>query len=287
MPPEPDFVANQTNDPWSKLRATTNARIGLGRIGDAMPIRDVLDFQLAHAKARDAVHARLDVETLRAALEPPVIVVRSEATSREQYLRRPDLGRRLHPDCRPLLIPGDYDAVFVIADGLSATAVAAHAIPTLNAVRRRLANLRIAPIVIATQARVAIGDDIGEALNARLCAILIGERPGLSVAESLGIYLTYAPRRGCRDCARNCISNIHTTGGLAHDAAADTLAWLIHEALHRQLTGVGLKEDAQGVLPPTTRPLASGSDHRTPSGASTDKSASDGSPDPAVRSVHS
>jgi ethanolamine ammonia-lyase small subunit len=142
----------------------------------------------------------------------------------------------------------------VAASGLSATAVAANAIPTLNALRRRLPNLRIAPIVIATQARVAIGDDIGEALNARLCAILIGERPGLSIAESLGIYLTYAPKRGCRDSARNCISNIHTKGGLSHDAAADTLAWLMREALHRQLTGVGLKEDAQATLPAAPEP---------------------------------
>lgn len=254
MPPEPDVVPHPSADPWSKFRATTKARIGLGRIGDAMPMQDVLAFQLAHAKARDAVHASLDVEALRAALDLPVITVHSEAASREQYLRRPDLGRRLHPDCRPLLTPGDYDAVFVIADGLSATAVAANAIPTLNAVRRRLPNLRIAPIVIATQARVAIGDDIGEALNARLCAILIGERPGLSVAESLGIYLTYAPKRGCRDSARNCISNIHTKGGLSHDAAADTLAWLMREALHRQLTGVGLKEDAQATLPAAPEP---------------------------------
>jgi ethanolamine ammonia-lyase small subunit len=143
-----------------------------------------------------------------------------------------------------LLTPGDYDAVFVIADGLSATAVAANAVPMLKAAMARLADFKIAPVVIATQARVAIGDDIGERLGAKICAILIGERPGLSVAESLGIYLTYNPKRGVRDSARNCISNIHTKGGLSYEGAADTLAWLMREALRRKLTGVDLKEEA-------------------------------------------
>jgi ethanolamine ammonia-lyase small subunit len=231
-------------DPWAKLRLTTRARIGLGRAGDAMPIKDVLEFQLAHAKARDAVHTKLDVAALEAEIGGEVVVVRSEAESREIYLRRPDMGRRLHEDCEALLTPGDYDAVFVIADGLSATAVAANAVPMLKAAMARLADFKIAPVVIATQARVAIGDDIGERLGARLCAILIGERPGLSVAESLGIYLTYNPKRGVRDSARNCISNIHTKGGLSYEGAADTLAWLMREALRRKLTGVDLKEEA-------------------------------------------
>jgi len=236
-------------DPWAKLRATTRARIGLGRTGDAMPIADVLEFQLAHAKARDAVHTRLDVAALRDQIAGEVVTVRSAAESREIYLRRPDLGRQLHKDCEAALIPGDYDAVFVIADGLSATAVMQNAVPMLNAALARVKNLKIAPVVIATQARVAIGDDIGERLGARLCAILIGERPGLSVAESLGIYLTYDPKRGTPDSARNCISNIHTKGGLTYDAAADMLAWLMRESLRRKLTGVGLKE-ASGLPAP-------------------------------------
>ena len=236
MPPEP------AADPWAKMRLATRARIGLGRVGDAMPIGDVLAFQLAHAKARDAVHTALDVAALRARIAGEVIEVRSAAESREVYLRRPDLGRQLHEDCVAALTPGDYDAVFVVADGLSATAVMRNAAPLLEAVRARLKEFRIAPVVIATQARVAIGDDIGGRLGARLCAILIGERPGLSVAESLGVYLTYAPRRGCRDSARNCISNIHGQGGLSYAAAADLLAWLMREALRRGLTGVGLKE---------------------------------------------
>ncbi|MDE8349121.1 MAG: ethanolamine ammonia-lyase subunit EutC [Acidocella sp.] len=236
LPPEPD--------PWSQLRATTRARIGLGRVGDAMPIKDVLEFQLAHAKARDAVHTKLATAALKINIQGEVIEVRSAAQSREIYLRRPDLGRQLHSDCEALLTPGDYDAVFVIADGLSATAVSLNAVPMLKAVLSRLHDFKIAPVVIATQARVAIGDDIGERLGAKLCVMLIGERPGLSVAESLGIYLTYHPKRGTRDSARNCISNIHGKGGLSYEVAADTLAWLMRESLRRKLTGVDLKEEA-------------------------------------------
>jgi ethanolamine ammonia-lyase small subunit len=245
MPPEISNIA----DPWAALRATTRARIGLARVGDAMATKDVLEFQLAHAKARDAVHTRLDTDAIAAQLPGPVIKVHSAADSREVYLRRPDLGRQLHRECFDALEPGDYDAVFVIADGLSATAVAANAVPMLNAALSRLQNFKIAPIIIATQARVAIGDDIGERLNAKLSVILIGERPGLSVAESLGIYLTYAPKRGTRDSARNCISNIHTKGGLTYATAADTLTWLMRESLRRKLTGVDLKEEALLAAP--------------------------------------
>ena len=155
MPQPPEI------DLWAKLRLTTRARIGLGRAGDAMPIKDVLEFQLAHAKARDAVHTKLDTAALRAEIGGEVVIVKSEAESREIYLRRPDMGRRLHADCEAVLMLGDYDAVFVIADGLSATAVAANAVPMLRAAMARLADFKIAPVVIATQARVAIGDDIG------------------------------------------------------------------------------------------------------------------------------
>jgi ethanolamine ammonia-lyase small subunit len=234
-------------DPWARLRATTRARIGLARVGDAMATTDVLEFQLAHAKARDAVHTKLDTAALKAELGGDVIEVRSAAENREIYLRRPDFGRQLHKDCESQLIRGDYDAVFVIADGLSSSAVSLNAVPMLRAALARLKDFKIAPIVIATQARVAIGDDIGERLGAKLCAILIGERPGLSVAESLGIYLTYAPKRGCRDSARNCISNIPGQGGLSFEAAADTLTWLMREALRRKLTGVDLKEEAAAI----------------------------------------
>jgi ethanolamine ammonia-lyase small subunit len=213
-----------------------------------MALHDVLEFQLAHARARDAVHTGLDVDAV-VALVPGAIAVRSAADNREIYLRRPDLGRQLHPDCVDLLQEGDYDVAFVIADGLSATAVMRNAVPMLNATLARLPGLKIAPVVVATQARVAIGDDIGAALGAKLVVMLIGERPGLTVAESLGIYLTFSPMRGVKDSARNCISNIHTKGGLSYDAAGDLLSWLIGESLRRGISGVGLK-DASGLAAP-------------------------------------
>jgi ethanolamine ammonia-lyase small subunit len=182
------------------------------------------------------------------------------------YLRRPDLGRRLHPDCFRQLPPGDYDIVFVISDGLSAAAVMQNAVPMIEAILPRLTGLKIAPIIIATQARVALGDDIGEAMGARLCAVLIGERPGLTVSDSLGVYLTFNPKRGTRDSLRNCISNIHPHGGLSYPAAADMLAWLTREALHRQLTGVALKE-ASGLPAPETIPALSTGEEAGPLGS--------------------
>ncbi|MBB3997964.1 ethanolamine ammonia-lyase subunit EutC [Aureimonas pseudogalii] len=233
-------------DPWGPLRLATTARIGLGRRGDAMPLQSVLEFQAAHAKARDAVHAPLDVEALAAALGGhEVLTLASEAPDRATYLRRPDLGRRLSPTSIETLANAEtgFDIAFVVADGLSATAVAQNAAPLLHAAVRRLGDLRIAPVVVATQARVALGDDVGAALGARLVAVLIGERPGLSVAESLGIYLTFDPLRGRRDSERNCISNVHSLGGLSYEQAADKLAWLVREALKRGVTGVALKED--------------------------------------------
>jgi ethanolamine ammonia-lyase small subunit len=245
-------------DPWAPLRAATRARIGLGLAGDALALRDVLDLQLAHALARDAVHASLDEAALEAAVAPhPALRVRSAAPDRGAYLRRPDLGRRLHPDCRGLLAPGGFDVAFVLADGLSATAVQRHAPAVFRACLARLCGWAVAPAVIATQGRVALGDEIGERLGARLVAVLIGERPGLSVPDSLGVYLTHAPRVGRRDSERNCISNIHGAGGLDPEAAAAKLVWLMREALARGLTGTGLKDDsgsaalaeAPGALP--------------------------------------
>ena len=235
------------DDPWTRLRATTSARIGLGRAGDAMRTADVLAFQLAHARARDAVHTRLDVEAIAGALPTRPIIVRSEAPDRGTYLRRPDLGRRLDQACYADLSAGAFDAVFVIADGLSASAVQTHAVPFLAECLPRLGAFRIAPLVVATQARVALGDEIGQRLGASLCVMVIGERPGLSVADSLGVYVTYAPKPGRRDSERNCISNIHS-GGLAYRRAAETLAWLVIEALARKLTGVRLKDEAPTLL---------------------------------------
>lgn len=239
-------------DPFARWRTATRARIGLGRAGDALPTAALLDFQAAHSRARDAVHGRVDFDAIAAQLAgtfaAPPLRVRSRAADRSVYLRRPDLGRRVHADDLPQLqaaAGGDagFELAFVVADGLSAAAVNAHAAPLLAQLAPRLAGWRLAPVVLASQARVALGDEVAEALGARLVAVLIGERPGLSVADSLGIYLTYAPRVGCRDAARNCISNIHADG-LGYARAADTLCWLLDEARRLRLTGVALKLDA-------------------------------------------
>jgi ethanolamine ammonia-lyase small subunit len=245
MPVDSAPAAGDARDPWAKLRAATRARIGLGLAGDALALREVLDLQLAHALARDAVHASLDGAALEAALAPhPALRVRSAAPDRGTYLRRPDLGRRLHPDCYGLLAPGGYDAAFVLADGLSATAVQRHAPAVFRACLSGLGGWSVAPAVVATQGRVALGDEVGQRLGARLVAVLIGERPGLSVPDSLGVYLTHAPRVGRRDSERNCVSNIHGAGGLHPEAAAAKLVWLMREALSRGLTGTGLKDEA-------------------------------------------
>ncbi len=236
-------------DPWRLLRATTTARIGLDRAGDAPSLESVLAFQLAHARARDAVHAPLDTAALARAVAPlPVVHVRSQAPDRATYLRRPDLGRRLDIASHGAL-NGACEVVFVLADGLSAIGVQRHAPPFLRACLDRLTGWDVGPVVIATQARVALGDEVGAALGARLSAVLIGERPGLSVADSLGVYLTWQPQVGRRDSQRNCISNIHAAG-LAYDVAADMLVWLMTEASRRKLTGVDLKADQGAMLAP-------------------------------------
>ncbi len=248
-------------DPWALLRHATRARIGLGRAGDAVPTHALLEFQLAHAQARDAVHAPLDLDALEQALAPhPILRLHSAACDRTTYLRRPDLGRRLDPESRERLCgstPGiPPDIVFVVADGLSARAVMRHAPAVLSACLQRLPEQAHAPIVVVEQARVAIGDEIGEVLSAKLCLVLIGERPGLSVADSLGLYLTWAPRPGVLDSARNCISNIHADG-LSPEHAAQQAAWLIGEATRRSLTGVALKAASPNDLLEDRSPRAS------------------------------
>jgi len=235
---------------WDRLRAATPARIALGRVGHAPPLGAVLAFQLDHARARDAVHAPLDTVALADELAPlPTITVASAAPDRATYLRRPDLGRSLAPAGaeRLALVDAGCDVAIVIGDGLSATGVQASAATLVRALVAELAGLSLAPVVIATGARVALGDAIGEALGARVTIMVIGERPGLTVADSLGIYMTFGPRIGRADSERNCISNIHANGGLSPAAAADKLVWLIGEALRLRLTGVGLKDDQDGL----------------------------------------
>ena len=243
-----------TEDPWRKLRNFTSARIAQGRTGGSLPTQPMLDFELARARARDAVHLPFDANALATAAPNGVEVIHahSAAPTRDIYLRRPDLGRRLDPPSRAQLegLSGaglQPDIVFVIADGLSALAANRHALAIFTLASRalRAADWQIAPLVVAEQARVALGDEIGELLGARQVAILIGERPGLSAADSLGIYLTHAPRPGRNDAERNCISNIHPDGGLGYERAAHKLVWLAHEAGKRQLTGVLLMDDSE------------------------------------------
>ena len=221
------------------LRQFTPARVALGRSGHSLPTAELLRFQLDHARARDAVYRELDA----ASLGVPHTLLRSAAPDRRTYLQRPDLGRRLSADAR--LEKGDYDAAIVIADGLSAPAVDRHAVPLLEALLARLAaeEWRLAPLTVVLQGRVAIGDEIGERLGARQAVVLIGERPGLTSADSLGIYLTWDPRRGRTDAERNCISNVRTEG-ISYAEAAHKLHFLMREARVRKLSGVALKEEA-------------------------------------------
>ena len=244
-------------DPWAGLRPRTPARIGLGHSGVSLPTRAHLEFQFAHARARDAVHRALDPVALSTELERVglcPITVRSAVADRREYLARPDVGRRLDNASRELVkrvgaSTGPLDVVFVVADGLSPRAAQSHAAPVLASLSQRLVGdgWRIGPVVVAEQGRVALGDEIGEYLGARLVAVLIGERPGLSSPESLGIYVTWSPAIGRTDAERNCISNVRPDG-LPYGLAAERLWFLLTEARRRRVTGVGLKDDVIQTL---------------------------------------
>ncbi len=243
-------------DPWGDLRAHTAARLALGRTGNAIPTRELLDFGLAHAQARDAVHLPLDADALAvqlAGLGCTTLQVASAAPDRATYLLRPDLGRRLgDADAQRLRGQADNadagcDLLLVAADGLSALATERNAVPLVQAILRTAPpGWHIGPVVIATQARVALGDEAGALLGARLVAVLIGERPGLSSPDSLGIYLTCHPQVGRSDAERNCISNVRPEG-LAPAAAAARLWWLCAEARRLGLTGIGLKDRSDAL----------------------------------------
>jgi ethanolamine ammonia-lyase small subunit len=230
------------------LRDFTPARVDLGRTGHSVRTRELLEFQLAHAKARDAVHQWLDVNSVALELNVPSVRLATEARDRATYLRHPDLGRRLNAESRQRLgtFKSEYEAAFVIADGLSALAIHRHAAPFLAVVLPKL-DWRIAPVTIVEQARVAIGDEIGELLGAKLAVVLIGERPGLSAPDSLGVYLTWQPRHGRADADRNCISNVRAEG-LSYELAAHKLLFLMNESRRLKLSGVKLKESAQPLL---------------------------------------
>lgn len=257
-----DIITDQsiTQNDWQDWRELTQARIAIGRVGAALPTHEVLSFGLAHAQACDAIHTPLDVDLLSAQLKKnnwQVEHIHSKASNREIYLRRPDLGRQLATACKDAFLQDQalknslsaaYDLVFMVGDGLSSLAVQTQVVPLLEALKHLLnPNLAIAPVFIAQQARVALGDAVGELVNAKMVIVLIGERPGLSAADSLGVYMTYAPKIGKKDAERNCISNIRP-GGLSSQAAAFKLNWLIEQAFERQLTGVDLKDESDSLL---------------------------------------
>ncbi|PJC86874.1 ethanolamine ammonia-lyase [Vibrio sp. HA2012] len=247
------------DDPWKKLREFTDARIGIGRVGTSIPTSEMLKFQLSHAQAIDAVHVPLDTQALGGQLEStpclipylPALCLHSEARDRMEYLQRPDLGRRLneaslyqlqqyHTSDEP------YDLAIVIADGLSSYAITNHARPFLERLIQMLhrdpaKEWKIAPLCIIEQGRVAVGDDAGETLNAKEVLLLVGERPGLSSPDSMGLYLSWSPKRGMEESLRNCISNIRPEG-LSYDIAAHKCFYLLRESHRIQLTGVGLKD---------------------------------------------
>lgn len=241
-------------DPWAQLKSFTRARIALGRVGSSLPTKEVLSFGLSHAMARDAVHLALDVDALAAQVEAlglNVIKVHSRAPDRAGYLLRPDWGRRLDPASLSLLQVSKpqkpIDFMLIIGDGLSSLAVQRHVVPLITEIQKILPESWVlGDVVIASQARVAIADEVGEALGARLIAMLIGERPGLSSPDSLGIYLTYAPKVGYSDADRNCISNVRPEG-LNYVAAAKKMVWLAVEAMRLQVSGVMLKDESDAV----------------------------------------
>jgi ethanolamine ammonia-lyase small subunit len=231
----------------ARMRALTPARVALGRTGVSLQTRDLLDFQRAHAEARDAVHAALNGAALAAELSAttsgPAVRVHSAATDRATYLQRPDLGRRLSEASRAGLPSGSWDLALIVMDGLSAIAVERHAPALVQQLLPRLEGWRLAPVVVVEQGRVGLGDEIGLALGVQLSVVLIGERPGLSSPDSLGAYITWDPRPGRTDAERNCISNIRTEG-LNYTMAAAQLSAYLTEARSRRLTGIALKEDS-------------------------------------------
>lgn len=249
-------------NPWSTLRRYTPAHVGLGRAGVSLPTSVHLAFQVAHAQARDAVHDALDVLRLAdhlSACGMATMRLHSAARDRAEYLRRPDLGRRLDEPSRQTLEAyqaperaDGCDLAVIVADGLSARAVQQHALPVIQRLVDQLGSQdepwTFAPIAVVEQGRVAIGDEIGAGLGAALVLVLVGERPGLSAPDSLGAYMTWAPRQGRRDAERNCVSNIRP-GGLAYDEAALRVAALLREARRRQVTGVALKDDHDVAAP--------------------------------------
>jgi len=239
------------NDPWYKLRAFTEARIGQGAAGCSMPTAAHLDFQVAHALARDAVLRAWDVRKFEEAiafLEQPILTLATQAVSRKQYLQRPDQGRQLNDLCRRQLIESGHtpsDLVFIMSNGLSSTALMNHGVNLLLALLESQVKtqLSLGPICLIPDGRVALSDSVGALLGAKMVIMIVGERPGLSTDDSLGIYLTYGPQEGRSDADRNCISNIRPPHGMGYRAAAEKTFYLIDEAFLRGYSGVLLKDE--------------------------------------------
>ncbi|MEC7262764.1 MAG: ethanolamine ammonia-lyase subunit EutC [Bacteroidota bacterium] len=238
-------------DPWENLKEFTNARIALGSVGNAIPLNEVLQLKFAHAHSKDAIITELDVVALKKEMQSwgyPIWEVKSQASDRAEYLKRPDLGRKLDKTSEALLRKNKYslDIIFVLADGLSAGAVNQNALPLLQLLLPQLQGYSIG-FVTATMARVALGDAIGSALNAKFVVLFIGERPGLSSPESMGIYTTYAPKLGLTDERRNCISNIHSNG-LNYQHATSLAGYLIRQSFAKQISGVDIKINLKELL---------------------------------------
>jgi len=255
MSVEMDKPPADPQNPLLELRRLTPARIALGRTGTSMPTSAQLDFQYAHAQARDAVHLPFDHAGLSSQLAErgrASLLLHSAATDRNSYLQRPDLGRKLSDESAQALRdyalanPGGVDLAIVVADGLSALAVHRHTLPFLARMEEQIVNdgWSVSPVILVEQGRVAVADEIGELLGAKMVVILIGERPGLSSPDSLGLYFTYNPKVGLTDAYRNCISNVRLEG-LSYGMAAHRLLYLMREACRRQLSGVNLKDEAQ------------------------------------------
>jgi ethanolamine ammonia-lyase small subunit len=253
-------LAETSEDPWASLRGLTAARIGLARSGASLATGPMLELRLAHARARDAVHAPLDEERLRAGLTAqgwPVLTVSSAVRDRAQYLMRPDLGRQLAPDAAAVLADqagSGHDVALVITDGLSARAVERHAPPLLSALLPQLHadGWSVAPLTLLRQGRVAIGDAVAHVLRARLVAVLIGERPGLSAPDSMGAYLTWQPGPHTMDANRNCISNIRPEG-IDPASAASKVFHLLRAMRARELSGIALKDETEQLLVGTSQ----------------------------------
>ncbi|WP_448654064.1 ethanolamine ammonia-lyase subunit EutC [Pseudomonas fluorescens] len=252
---EPPVQVELPDNPWLELRRLTPARIALGRTGTSIPTSAQLDFQFAHAQARDAVHLPFDHAGLSSQMAErgrDSLLLHSAAVDRHMYLQRPDLGRRLSDESAQRLReyavanPGGVDLAVVVADGLSALAVHKHTLPFLTRMEEQThaEGWSLSPVILVEQGRVAVADEVGQLLGAKMVVILIGERPGLSSPDSLGLYFTYNPKVGLTDAYRNCISNVRLEG-LSYGMAAHRLLYLMKEACRRQLSGVNLKDEAQ------------------------------------------